>query len=238
MFGPLDPTLLMVAHGTSVAGGDPARRLADRVRSSWDGPVHFGYMRSTPGLAPVLRRLCETGLAHRLVVIPLFFSTGYLVQTELPQRLHEAGLEDACVLPPVIGLEGFKVMMVGQIRAVLHQQGWRAGDSTVFLVPHGLKILTEPLPETVVLAKALGSMIPGIDVQIACIEGQPSLTHWRTMSRRKQAVFLPMLAGGGVHARDDVPEMISAHDDEAVQVMKPVGTWAELPGLIVSAGVR
>ena len=96
------PTLMMVAHGNSGNGGDPAGQLAAKVPDRWDGRVSFGYMRSQPSVSDQLDLLKQFGDADRLILFPLFFSEGYLVFEELPKNLKDAGLDDAVILPPAI----------------------------------------------------------------------------------------------------------------------------------------
>ncbi|WP_143589505.1 sirohydrochlorin chelatase [Thalassospira mesophila] len=226
-------TLLIVAHGTSAEGGNPAGELANGLRARWNGCVCHAYMRSTPDLASVLADLKTQGKAGRLVVVPLFFSEGYLVTEEMPSILADAGLHDAMVLPPVTGLRGFVPMVADHIVRALALNTWQAGETTLFLVPHGLKTLTEPLAEQVWLAQRIINVVPELSVRVANVEGAPSLTDWRSMTTSRNNMFLPLLAGGGVHARFDLPEMMVLDAAERAHVLAPLGTWGELPDLIL-----
>ncbi|WP_417842215.1 sirohydrochlorin chelatase [Thalassospira sp.] len=226
-------TLLIVAHGTSVADGDPAGVLARQLRPHWNGPVTHAYMRSDPGLRSVLGKMMQAGQTARLVVVPLFFSAGYLVNDELPAILNEAGLRHAMVLPPVTGLHGFIPMVADCLATTLAARNWQAGETTLFLVPHGLKSLKEPSDEQIWQAQRIANVVPELSVKIANVEGQPSLGDWRSMADRPHSMFLPLLAGGGVHARTDVPEMMALTEADEAVVLSPIGIWPELPPLIL-----
>ncbi|WP_339859081.1 sirohydrochlorin chelatase [Thalassospira alkalitolerans] len=232
------PTLMMVSHGNSGNGGDPAGALADVVRDQWDGPVRHGYMRSQPSLPDQLDRLKQDHEADRLIVFPLFFSEGYLVVDELPRNLRDAGLGEAIILPPAINLPGFLEMVGRQINTSLARRGWCETQSSVFLVPHGLKTLTAALPETIRFAKDLGRLCTGVEICIGNIEGNPSLADWRTIGSRKNVLMVPMLAGGGTHADDDLPEMIGVKSGDAIEILGPVGEWPQLPDLILAEAAK
>lgn len=232
------PTLMMVSHGNSGNGGDPAGDLAKSVAPDWDGPIRHAYMRSQPALPDQLDMLKRNGEAHRLIIFPLFFSEGYLVFEELPRDLHRAGLTDAVILPPALNLPGFAELVAGRARSAIAQRGWQADETSVFLVPHGLKTLKQALPETVRFADQVGRICAGAEVCIGNIEGHPSLADWRTIGSRKNAVVIPMLAGGGMHAREDLPEMIDARDGEKIEILAPIGQWTELPDLVLSEAMR
>jgi sirohydrochlorin ferrochelatase len=232
------PTLMMVSHGNSGNGGDPAGDLARKIAPDWNGPVCHGYMRSKPGLRDQLESLKESAAANRLIVFPLFFSEGYLVFEELPAKLHEAGLGDAVILPPAINLPGFCEMIAARIHQSVRKRGWGLAETSVFLVPHGLKTLTQSLPETVRLADRLARMCGGAEICVGNIEGAPSLADWRDIASRQQVLIVPMLAGGGTHARDDLPELIDAKPGEKIEVLAPIGQWSELPGLVLAEAER
>lgn len=232
------PTLMMVSHGNSGNGGDPAGDLARKVAPDWNGPLSHGYMRSQPALADQLEMLKASGAADRLIVFPLFFSEGYLVFEELPDILHQAGLSDSVILPPAINLPGFGEMIAARVRASATRRGWDLTETSVFLVPHGLKTLMQALPETVRLADRLSRLCVGAEVCIGNIEGSPSLTDWRDIGSHRQAIIVPMLAGGGTHAREDLPEMLDAKDGERVEVLPPIGQWPELPELVLAEAER
>jgi sirohydrochlorin ferrochelatase len=232
------PTLMMVSHGNSGNRGNPAGDLARSVAPEWNGPVSHGYMRSQPKLADQLQLLKINNQASRLIVFPLFFSEGYLVFEELPAELHRAGLSDAVVLPPALNLPGFAELVARKVHAGVTKRGWLIEDTSVFLVPHGLKTLTQPLPETVRFADQVGRLCTGAEMCIGNIEGHPSLTDWRDIGSHKNALIVPMLAGGGTHAREDLPEMIDAQAGEKIEILPPIGEWADLPELILAEAER
>ncbi|NIZ00643.1 cobalamin biosynthesis protein CbiX [Thalassospira lucentensis] len=232
------PTLMMVAHGNSGNGGDPAGALATKVAPLWDGRVAFGYMRSQPSLSDQFVQIKRDGDGDRLIVFPLFFSEGYLVFQELPKKLLAAGLDDAVVLPPAINLPGFTEMVANHVHDALNRRAWSAAETSVFLVPHGLKTLTEALPETVRFGNDLSRLCGAAEVVVGNIEGHPSLADWRDLGSRKNALIIPMLAGGGTHARDDLPELISARPGEEIEVLEPIGQWEDLPALVVEEANR
>lgn len=232
------PTLMMVSHGNSGDGGDPAGDLARSIAPLWDGPMAHGYMRSQPALSDQLAALKQDGNAERLIIFPLFFSEGYLVFEELPRDLHRAGLNDTVILPPAINLPGFTDMVARHVKRAVSKRGWVMEETSVFLVPHGLKTLSEALPETVRLADQLGRICVGAEVCIGNIEGNPSLSDWREIGSRKKALVVPMLAGGGMHAREDLPEMIDLRAGEEVEILAPIGQWADLPELVLAEAER
>lgn len=237
------PTLMMVAHGNSGNGGDPAGLLAAKLDPLWDGRVSSGYMRSLPSVPDQLDQLKHDGDADRLILFPLFFSEGYLVFQELPQNLHHAGLDDAVVLPPAINLPGLTEMVANHVHDAIARRGWQASETSVFLVPHGLKTLTEALPETLRFGDDLSRFCRAAEIVVGNIEGHPSLADWRDLGSRKNgsrknAVIVPMLAGGGTHARDDLPELISARPGEEIEILAPVGQWDALSALVIEEANR
>lgn len=231
-------TLLIVAHGTSVENGDPAGDLARKLAPAWFGDVVPAYMRSEPGLEQVLTDLAAQGKTDRLLVVPLFFSAGYLVTEELPKMLAGAGLSHAMVLPPVTGLNGFVPMVARYLEQTLLIQNWAASDTTLFLIAHGLKTLREPTSEQIWLAQRVANVLPELSVRVVNIEGQPSLQDWRQKTDRPNRLFLPILAGGGVHAREDVPDMLALTGQDQGVLLDPVGTWPVLPPIILEQAAQ
>ncbi len=231
-------TLLIVAHGTSVANGDPAGDLARKLSPTWFGDVIPAYMRSKPGLEQVLAELAQQGKTERVLVVPLFFSAGYLVTEELPKILDRAGLSRAMVLPPVTGLNGFVPMVARYLEQTLLVENWAASDTTLFLIAHGLKTLREPTSEQIWLAQRITNVLPDLSVRVVNIEGQPSLQDWRHKTDRPNQLFLPILAGGGVHAREDVPEMLSLSGQDNGVLLDPIGTWPVLPPIILAQAAQ
>lgn len=230
------PTLLVVSHGNQEnyldAWESPAKALADRLGPRWQGLATFGYMRVKPGLEEQCKSIEAQG-EGRLVVFPLFFANGHLVQTELPNRLKAMKATNVHILPPAVCLSGCDKMLATHIGKFAHDKGWYPECFSVVLVFHGLKTDKTPAPEATVLAQRLAENPVCDDVVIAQIEGKPSLRDWKSMVARQKVIFIPMLAGGGTHERVDIPEMIGCSNDIETKIFPPVGRWSALEDLVL-----
>ncbi|MDP2699819.1 sirohydrochlorin chelatase [Thalassospira sp.] len=228
------PDILVVAHGASLRGGNPAAIFVRRLRFLVPGKtVMLAFMRASPQIADVLAQM-HHDRTREMLVFPLFFSKGHLVKTELPAGLCDAGFGAATLLPSAITLDGLADMMARRLRdhlAVRHRSG---RESTLFVVTHGLKTLMAPLPEILHLMAHIQTGLPELNIFNANIDGHPSLSDWRSKARGRHSVFLPLLTGGGVHAAQDVPALIAPGAGEDADILEPVGIWPELPSVLMA----
>lgn len=119
----MNPTLVLVAHGTRSAAGlqvisDIAAALADRV-----GPVLTAFV---DVLGPNPRELLAD-VAGPVVMVPAFLASGYHVNTDLPARVLESG-HPATTITPALGPDP---VIAEVLLARLLEAGWTPGDAVV-----------------------------------------------------------------------------------------------------------
>jgi len=119
----VDPSLLLVAHGTrNPRGVDMIAALADAVASRV-GPTRVAFVDVLgPSPSEVLRD--TTGPT---VLVPAFLASGYHVHTDVPREVA-AGGNDAVTVTPALGPDpALARMLVYRLR----QAGWTRGDAVV-----------------------------------------------------------------------------------------------------------
>jgi sirohydrochlorin cobaltochelatase len=225
---------LIVAHGApSTPEGPEAvlRELGVAVEallpSCW---AVRGTTLAAPGaLAAAVEELPAAG---RLLVYPHFMADGWFTTEELPRRLRGAGAEDAVILLP-FGLDPVVLELCERRAAEAAQaEGYARGEAGVLLAAHGSP--DDPRPAAVARAAARHLARSGAfrEVRTGFIDQAPYLSDAARIET--PALCLPFFAGHAGHMEVDVPQAL-AEARFSGPVLVPVGSDAEVPGIIAAA---
>jgi len=200
----IDPTLVLVAHGTrDPAGAETTETLADLVRE-WVPDVRVAYADvHQPDVTSVLREV--DGPA---VVVPAFLAAGYHVLIDIPEQLRAAGVP--AVITPHLGAD-----LVPVARQRLLEAGWRPGQRIVLAASGSSD--PQARDEVRAAARKLGASDVGF-----VATSEPALADVLT---RDAAVASWFLAPGLFHRR--------AVDSGARVVAAPLGAHPAIAQLIV-----
>jgi sirohydrochlorin ferrochelatase len=122
--------------------------------------------------------------------------------------------------------------LAARIAQRLKAGGNQKDKTAIFLVAHGHKQDICPSPEMQQLRTILSHHLDHDEIYNVQIDGQPSLVNWRNMIRCRNALFVPLMTGDGVHCRIDIPASVNSRSDEKVGMLASVGTWWELSSLL------
>lgn len=225
-------TLLLVGHGRREAGGedDPTALLARRVAGLLT-EVTVDWLHLKHGAAAL-----PPGGGGVGAVFPNLYGTGHYLNHVLPRRLAALGLAGVPVLPPAFRLSGLTAAIVRRVRETVVRRGFAPEETAVLVVSHGRAHVPGGAGKEVLTP--LKAALPGMAVLSTCLEGAPSLAEWPRRTDRAAVVAVPLLAGGGRHARIDVPAVLergAVWAGRQLALLPPVGRWRELADLVVSA---
>lgn len=122
---PVNPPLLLVAHGTRDPGGPRVvEQLAEATSARLDVPVHVGYVDVIgPTVAEAL-----ASVPGPAVALPAFLAAGYHVRVDLPEQIGATGREDVTITEPLGPAPEITAALLDRLRAA----GWRPGDRVLF----------------------------------------------------------------------------------------------------------
>lgn len=199
--------LLLAAHGErrEGAGNRGAFRIARALRDR-GLTVAVGFMSGVPTIGDALQSLS----ARRILVYPLFASSGYFTRDRLVRILDEAGADgrNVEVLPP-LGLDpGLPDIVLGQAMDAARAHDFAHHDCTVILLAHGSRRNSASRQATEGTARVVERRAVFRKVEVAFLEQRPSLGE-AAASVRGPAIVVGMFSGEGLHGARDAPEQVA-----------------------------
>ncbi len=230
--------LLVVAHGERRGGAanHGIRRLVARLTAAGIADeIGFGLLSGSPSIAAGLNRLC----ARDVLIYPLFLANGFFAATRLPQAVAAASRGAARtirILAP-LGLDPALDDLVAERAAGLAQKrGETPSAATLVLLAHGSTRDPASHAAAQQMALRLARRRQFRDVRIAVLEGGPSVDQ--TLAAVDDPVLMVgMFSGEGLHAGEDVPALLAAHDGR-VGFAGNIGAWPEVADLVAAAVAR
>ena len=122
---PVNPPLLLVAHGTRDPGGPRVvEELAEATSARLGVPVHVGYV---DVIGPTVAEALASAPGP-VVALPAFLAAGYHVRVDLPEQICATGREDVTITEPLGPAPEITEVLLDRLRAA----GWRPGDRVLF----------------------------------------------------------------------------------------------------------
>jgi sirohydrochlorin ferrochelatase len=230
--------LLLAAHGERSGGAanNSVTRLAAAVRAcGLLQEVAVGFIKGVPSIAQSVVAL----RARKVIVYPMFLSSGYFTRVRLPQLLEDALGADTTrsvhILPP-LGLDlSLGTLIAEKLLATTRCQGLPPQLTNVVLLTHGSTGDPASRNAAEQLARQLRQYLIFRSVGIALLEEPPFLPEAARRTLGPLIVF-GLFAGDGMHGAGDAPNLVAALGrDDAVFA----GTVTSLPGIagLISAAV-
>lgn len=199
--------MLLAAHGERRpdAGNEGVFRIA-RGLSDRGLAVAVGFISGVPSVKEALHWLS----ADRILVYPLFASSGYFSRDRLVQILDEANNDgrDIEMLTP-LGLDpGLPDIVLEQAKDAAREHGFALDACTVILLAHGSKRNPASRQSTERMARAIADRAIFRKVEIAFLEEQPSLDDVAA-SVAGPAVVVGLFSGEGLHGAKDAPRLVA-----------------------------
>lgn len=227
--------LLIAAHGERSEGAtnDGVRRIAQAVSARrLVAEVVVGFINGAPTIGEAFAALA----APRVIVYPLFASSGYFTRDRLVQLLDEANGErrDVEVLPP-LGLDpGLPDLVLDRATGVAREHGFAPEASTVILLAHGSRRNKASREATERVARAIESRAGFRNVVIALLEERPFLAE-AAAPVHGPAVVVGMFSGEGMHGAGDAPRLIAELNRHDVVYAGVIGNVAGIENLVARA---
>jgi sirohydrochlorin ferrochelatase len=204
-----DTALLLAAHGERRPGADNdgvlriARALAGRALVS---EVAVGFINGVPSIADAMASL----KARRIIVYPLFASTGYFTRDRLVQLIDAADSEgrDVRILPP-LGLDpGLPHLVAALVKRTAREHGFAARRCSVIFLAHGSRRNPASREATQQIARDVENSAVFHEVRTAFLEERPFLGE-TAADVRGPAIVVGLFSGEGMHGARDAPRLIA-----------------------------
>jgi len=199
--------LLLAAHGERRPGADNegvfriVRALTDRRLVS---EVALGFISGVPSITDALGALTT----KRIIVYPLFASSGYFTRDRLVQLLEEAehrGREIEVLSP--FGLDpGLPDLVVAFASRIARIHGMAPRACTVICLAHGSRRNAASREATERVARAVQDRGAFQGVRIALLEERPFLAE-AAAAVSGPAVVVGLFSGEGMHGARDAPRL-------------------------------
>ena len=201
--------LLIAAHGERLpdAGNDSVMRIARAIRERGIvSEVAAGFINGTPAIADALGGIA----ARRVIVYPLFASSGYFTRDRLVQLIDDASEEDREIeiLPPLGHDPGLPALIVDRIRRVAVENGISSKDAAVILLGHGSRRNPASRNATERIAGEIEKCEACREIAIAFLEEQPHLDE-AARSVEGPLIVVGMFSGDGLHGARDAPRLVA-----------------------------
>ncbi|QWG20329.1 hypothetical protein KMZ68_11075 [Bradyrhizobium sediminis] len=227
--------LLIAAHGERSEGAtnDGARAIAQAVSAQGlVAEVGVGFINGTPDIGEAFAALT----APRVIVYPLFASSGYFTRDRLVQLLDEANSEsrNVEVLPP-LGLDpGLPDLVLDRASQVARENGFAPEATSVVLLAHGSRRNSASREATEQVARAIEGRAAFRSVGIALLEERPFLDQAMALVQGP-AVVVGMFSGEGMHGASDAPRLIAELNRKDVVYAGVIGNVSGIENLVARA---
>jgi sirohydrochlorin ferrochelatase len=230
--------VLVAAHGERTPGAqnENARRVAQALSDrGLVAEVAVGFISGTPSIAEAMGALTSP----RIIIYPLFASSGYFSRDRLVQLLDEGNRQrrELELLTP-LGLDpGMPDFIMARAGEVARDHGFLPEASTIILLAHGSRRNTASREATEWVAREIESRNSFRDVRIALLEEHPSL-HEAANGTAGPVVVVGLFSGEGLHGARDAPRLIVELARGDVAYAGVVGSMAGIEDLVVCAVAR
>lgn len=227
--------LLIAAHGKRSEGAtnDGVKRIAQAVSARrLVAEVGVGFINGVPKIGEAFAALT----APRVIVYPLFASSGYFTRDRLVQLLDEANDQGRSVemLPP-LGLDpGLPGLVLDHATKVAREIGLAPGSCAVVLLAHGSRRNSASREATEQVARAIESRAGFRSVGIALLEERPFLAEAAALVQGP-AIVVGMFSGEGMHGAGDAPRLIAELNRNDVVYAGVIGNVAGIEDIVAES---
>lgn len=228
-----DCAVVLAAHGDRGGQAPNTKLISHRDNLANMGgfrAVTAGVLKGDPTLEEAVNSALSTG-AREIVVYPMFMADGYFNKTVLPQRLGALKpLESFRILPP-LGVDArLPAFILDHALTTAKQHRVNPITTRLLIVGHGSQLgpassISTHTITSFIAQKGIFSCVETAFLEEAefledALQRCPSLT-----------IVLGFFSGDGMHAGDDVPEMISKTGGHAIYAGS-IGSLPELAAFI------
>jgi sirohydrochlorin cobaltochelatase len=199
--------LLLAAHGerTPGAGNETVFRIARALAERGLVPeTAVGFINGLPSIGDAMAGLA----ARKIIVYPLFASSGYFTRDRLVQLLDEANHQsrEIQVVPP-LGLDpGLPDLMVAFAGQAARSRAIASRACTVICLAHGSRRNSASREATEQIAREVESKGVFHEIRSAFLEERPFLSE-AAASVSGPAIVVGLFSGEGLHGARDAPRL-------------------------------
>ncbi|MFM7083768.1 MAG: CbiX/SirB N-terminal domain-containing protein [Hyphomicrobium sp.] len=230
-----DCALVLAAHGDRGGAAPNTKLLGHRDTLEKIGDfrsVTAGVLKGEPSLEEAVLSARATG-ASKILVYPMFMADGYFTKTVLPQRLEALGtLQNVQILPPLGINPRLPAFILEHALSTAHHHQVNPKTSRLLVVGHGSQLGPASSESTQVISNFIAQQDIFATVETAFLEEAEFLEDAlkRTSSL---TLVVGFFSGDGLHASDDVPQMISSAGARAIYAGS-IGALPKLATFIVT----
>jgi sirohydrochlorin ferrochelatase len=235
---PPQVAVLVAAHGERTPGAqnENARRVAQALSErGLVAEVGTGFISGQPSIADALGALTSP----RIMVYPLFASSGYFSRDRLVQLLDEGNRQgrEVELLTPLGLDQGMPDFIIARAKDVARDHGFVPEASTVMLLAHGSRRNAASREAAEWVAREVESRGVFHNVRIALLEEHPFVRD-AADGVAEPIVVVGLFSGEGLHGARDAPKLIAALARQDVAYAGVVGSMAGIEALVVCAVER
>lgn len=230
--------LLIAAHGERRPGAENESvfRIANALsRRGLVSEVSVGFISGAPSIKEALCALA----APRIIVYPLFASSGYFTRDRLVQLLDEANAEKRYVraLAP-LGLDpGLPDLVLACARRAARESGFVPRECSVILLAHGSRRNPASREATEWMAQAIESRGAFAEVRPAFLEERPFLAE-AAAQLRGPVIVVGLFSGEGMHGARDAPRLIAELARDDIAFAGVIGSAPEIEELVARSVIE
>lgn len=215
--------LLIACHGVDGGPGIGLSHAAAIERRGLFAEVRVGCLKGRPSLVEAARGM----RSQEIFLVPLLMAEGYTLERALaglPPRL--------LVCRPVGANPRLADVLAAAARRSCHLRSWEPEQTTLLVMAHGTKRHPHSGATALRHVQALRRGGGFAAVGSAFLDQAPTLGQALAERTTDQVVVVGFFADRGTHGESDVRRLL-AETGGATAYAGPVGTAAELPGLIL-----
>ncbi|MBM3554130.1 MAG: hypothetical protein FJX47_01075 [Alphaproteobacteria bacterium] len=228
--------LLLIGHGSSrdPDAGGPTRRLADALKAGGSfGAVEHGFLFGVPKMEEALAGLLARP-AGDVVIVPHLADDGVYANETIPRRLNLTGAVTATggrrlwYTPPLGAHETMVELISRTARRGAAEAGQLPSAVSLILLAHGSRRSEISGATAKAHADRLRARGEFREVVALYLEQEPRAANWEDHVAGETVLVVPVLAGAGRHAQDDVPAIFAKRQGRTIAILPPPGEIEDL----------
>lgn len=230
--------LLLAAHGERRpdAGNEGVFRIARALTDRGLVPeIAVGFISGVPTVRDALEKLT----ADRILVYPLFASSGYFTRDRLVQILDEANDDGRKIdMLPALGVDpGLPDLVLDQATQSAREHGFAPQACAVILLAHGSRRNPASRRATERMASEIERRAIFRTAAVAFLEELPSLAE-TAAAIEGPALVVGLFSGEGLHGARDAPRLVAQLRRSDIVFAGIMGSAPGIPELVAQAVMK
>lgn len=234
-------TLIIVTHGETrgAVRNRALKRLTKIVKNdSRLGALNVqnvfcAVLNGEPALKDVLEQVQQT--KTKIVIYPLFMSTGYFVKTAMPKVINEVIPQGHVTILPTLSEDpGLPKLIYQKILETLSTTYWGSAQTRLMLVGHGSTKSPVSAQSTKMQAEKIKSFSRFASLETTFLEEAPFFEERLIQTANTPTIIAGYFTGSGLHGNNDVYAALEKTKAKAVYT-GPIGSSPQISDLIIES---